>query len=122
MPRTKIIREKEHVENPTVNWAHANGCKLTYKMATIYARSWPDQLFLIPGGRPLFIEFKKPGEVPTEKQAHRIKQLRDLGYDVEVCDSKEQGIACVGAAMEAARLHASRRKVAPGARRRGAVP
>jgi len=122
MPRTKIIREKENVENPTRDWAHKNGCKLTYKMAATYTRDWPDRMFFIPGGRPLLIEFKKPGAEPTPKQAARIKELRELGYDVEVCDSKEQGIACVQSRLEAAALHDSRGKVAVGARRRRTVP
>lgn len=46
---------------------------------------WPDRLFLIPGGRPLFIEFKSAsGWTLTELQAHRIHLLRTAGYDAEV--------------------------------------
>ena len=37
---------------------------------------WPDRIFLIPGGRPFFIEFKAPGEEPNPRQAFRIKCLR----------------------------------------------
>lgn len=104
MPPKKIL-EKQHVEDPTCAWARRNGVALVYKMATVYDRSWPDRMFLIPGGRPLFIEFKRPGCVPTPKQQHRINELRELGYDVEVCDSKEQGIAVVRAALQAASVH-----------------
>jgi len=43
---------------------------------------WPDDIFLLPGGRPLFIEFKRAGRPPTKKQMYRIKQLRELGYRV----------------------------------------
>ena len=50
------------------------------------ASGWPDDLFLIPGGRPLLVEFKAPGKQPTALQEHRISELRGLGYDVRVCD------------------------------------
>jgi hypothetical protein len=118
----KLTLEKENVENPTVGWAKKNGCELVYKMSTQFTRDWPDRLFFIPGGRPLLIEFKRPGKAPTPKQAARIKQLKELGYDVEVCDNKEQGVALVRARLEAAAVHAPRRKVPTGARRRSSVP
>lgn len=47
---------------------------------------WPDFCFLIPGGRPWFVEFKAPGKKPTKRQEYRIRLLRDFGYDVSVCD------------------------------------
>lgn len=106
MPRSKRdTLEKPHVEDPAVRWAKSHGVKLVYKMAAVYDRSWPDRMFLIPGGRPLFIEFKRPGAKPTAKQWQRINELREIGYDVEVCDSKEQGIACVRAALRAASVY-----------------
>lgn len=52
---------------------------------------WPDVMFLIPGGYPLFIEFKALGKKPTEKQKVKIKILWDLDYDVYVCDNVEDG-------------------------------
>lgn len=122
MPRTKVVLEREDVENPAVNWAKKNGCELVYKMSTQFTRDWPDRLFFIPGGRPLLIEFKRPGKQPTPKQAARIKKLKELGYDVEVCDNKEQSIAVIRARLEAAAVHEKGRKVPAGTRRRGAVP
>ena len=56
---------------------------------------WPDRLFLIPGGRPLFIEFKKPGEEPEKIQLHRHEELRALGYDIEVHDTREGAINAI---------------------------
>ncbi len=52
---------------------------------------WPDDIFLIPGGKPLLIEFKAPGKEPTARQQLRIDMLLDLGYDVWVCDGIEAG-------------------------------
>lgn len=50
-------------------------------------RSWPDRCFFVPGGMPLIIEFKIPGEAPRPQQNERIELLRALGYRVEVCTS-----------------------------------
>ena len=41
---------------------------------------WPDRIFLIPGGRPLFMEFKRPGEFPRPLQYQRLETLVQLGY------------------------------------------
>lgn len=70
------------------------------------AVGWPDFLFLIPGGNPLFIEFKASGKRPTAMQARRIAQLRNLGYEVTVCDNPEDARAAILGAMETARLSA----------------
>lgn len=43
---------------------------------------WPDVLFLVPGGRPLFMEFKRPGKDLEPLQAERKSDLEKLGYDV----------------------------------------
>ena len=43
-------------------------------------RGWPDRMFLLPG-KPVFIEFKRRGEHPSDLQLYRIKQLTALGYD-----------------------------------------
>lgn len=63
---------------------------------------WPDVLFLIPGGRPLFIEFKATGKKPTAKQRKKIRLLRDEGYDVAVCDTIAAGKDLIFKAVEAA--------------------
>ena len=50
----------------------------------------PDRLLLFPGGRLAFCEVKAPGENPRPLQAHRLEQLRRLGFKVYVVDSVEQ--------------------------------
>ena len=50
-------------------------------------RSYPDRLFFMPGGKPLIIEFKIPGEAPRAQQRERIEMLVALGYRVEVVTS-----------------------------------
>jgi hypothetical protein len=59
---------------------------------------WPDRIFLgAVNCRPsvLFMELKATGKLSevTEIQAERHKELRDLGFTVEVCDDGALGIA-----------------------------
>ena len=65
-------------------------------------RGWPDRIFLIPGGRPLFIEFKRPGEEPEPLQLHRHRILRKLGYDIEVHDERQAALDAVRHARDCA--------------------
>ena len=57
--------------------------------------SWPDRIYLLPGGRPGFIEYKKPGEVPEPKQAYTHEVMRKLGYRVEVSCSIDEALAII---------------------------
>ena len=49
----------------------------------------PDRLVLFPGGRLVFVEMKAPGKKPRPLQIKRMKELEELGFDVEVIDSQE---------------------------------
>lgn len=71
-------------------------------------RGWPDRIFLIPGGRPLFIEFKRPGEEPRKLQQQRHRILRKLGYDVEVHEERHAALDAVRQARD--RAHPRRRR------------
>jgi hypothetical protein len=72
---------------------------------------WPDRLFLIPGGRPMLLEFKRPGKQPEPLQNHRLETLVNLGYlesiDAGWCDNFEEAMGRIGAhcarAVETAR-------------------
>ena len=61
---------------------------LVMKFVSPGKRGVPDRLF-IREGRILFIEFKREGETPRAQQERRIKELRDHGANVYVCDSLE---------------------------------
>ena len=50
----------------------------------------PDRVILLPGARIAFAELKAPGKTPRPVQAVRIRQLRDLGFQVYVFDCPEQ--------------------------------
>lgn len=49
----------------------------------------PDRLVLLPGGQIVFVELKAPGQKARKLQEYRHKQLRKLGFRVEIIDSIE---------------------------------
>lgn len=49
----------------------------------------PDRIILLPHGRIVFIELKAPGKKPRPIQIKRIKEIKELGFDVRVIDSIE---------------------------------
>ena len=50
----------------------------------------PDRMVCLPGGRVVFVELKAPGKPPRPLQIHQMGLLKQLGFRVEVIDSKEQ--------------------------------
>jgi hypothetical protein len=64
--------------------------------------SWPDRMFMIPGGKPFFIEFKRPGGKLSPDQAHMHDVLRGLGYDVAVAYSFDEAIALLSVVLSVA--------------------
>jgi hypothetical protein len=87
----------------TNDWAKKQGVQY---IRAHYGRGaavgWPDFIYLIPGGRPLFIEFKATGKRATRTQEWRIRILEELGYDVEVCDSPEGAKSAIEEAIRKA--------------------
>ena len=50
----------------------------------------PDRIILLPGGAVMFVELKRPGEQPRQRQLFVQSQLRKLGFTVAGCvDSPE---------------------------------
>lgn len=64
-------------------------------------RGWPDRMFLIPGGRPLFIEFKSVGAEPSAYQRLIHERLQYANYQIQVHDSAERAIAAIREAVDA---------------------
>lgn len=50
----------------------------------------PDRLLFLPGGRFVAVETKAPGKKPRKLQLYRHECLRELGFTVEVIDSKQK--------------------------------
>lgn len=53
----------------------------------------PDRLVLLPGGRLIFVETKRPGEEARALQKAVHRKLRDLGFAVLVIDNKDDVLA-----------------------------
>jgi hypothetical protein len=53
---------------------------------------YPDRIFFLPGGRPVFIEFKRPGGILSAKQRYQKKKLEGMGYPVFVAYSESQAL------------------------------
>lgn len=96
--RQAAVREAKRLGVPHDRKVKRPGCKAGY----------PDDEFYIPGGRPLLIEFKRPGREATPLQRERIKELRSLGYRVLVIDDPDAARSAILAAVEAARLPSTR--------------
>lgn len=56
---------------------------------------WPGAIFLLPGGKPLFVKFKSRGKNPTARQQQKIDILDEADYEVAVIDDIEEGINLV---------------------------
>lgn len=63
---------------------------LCLKILSLHITGLPDRLCLIPGGKILFVELKTTGKRPRRIQVYMHNKLRELGFRVEVIDSKEQ--------------------------------
>ncbi|WP_342767380.1 VRR-NUC domain-containing protein [Ammoniphilus oxalaticus] len=50
----------------------------------------PDRIVLIPGGKIIFVELKKPKQKLRPLQQKRKRDLEKMGFQVEVVDSIER--------------------------------
>jgi len=81
-----ISRAESSIEQSVVTRAAQYGIP-SIKLSI--GEGWPDRVFLLPGGRVFFIEFKRPGQKPTSLQLRRQSILRQLGFQVEVHDAAD---------------------------------
>ena len=56
-----------------------------------------DQIFIAPGGRVIFVEFKAEGKKPTAGQIREHIKLQNQGCRVHIIDSIEMGKEMVDA-------------------------
>jgi hypothetical protein len=90
------------IENKVASIAKAMGVP-SLKLNLTGNRGWPDRLFLVPGGRPLFIEFKRPGDDLRPLQQHRKETLQGLGYDAEAHDEVKAAVQAIKDAIRKAK-------------------
>lgn len=125
--KRKRILEGKHVEQPVVDYALETYGIKSLKLNTRGWSSWPDRVFFFPKPWLLFVEFKRPGEEPTENQRDLHIYLEGLGYDVHVIDNKEEGCKLIDLQARLARVAPARvskesHAVRNRAKRGGAVP
>jgi len=63
---------------------------------------YPDRIIWMPGGRPIFFEFKREGYEPSLKQSVIHAELCLLGYQVEVHTNADRALQSLARAVEAA--------------------
>jgi Holliday junction resolvase len=81
--------EEAKIERKLARWAKDNGC-LTYKFSSPANRGVPDRIFILPGGRVLFMELKAPGERPTALQKKHLEEIRNKGGFATWADNLEE--------------------------------
>jgi hypothetical protein len=91
--RRVIKRGKKEAtaENAVNRWCKENNIPHR-KLNGLGFSGWPDKMYPMPRGRMIFIEFKRPGEAPTELQWYVITMLRDRGFPVVICYTKEAAV------------------------------
>lgn len=88
---------ESEVKQKVFEWCEKRGVM----HAKLNRPGYPDDIFFVPGGRPLLLELKRPGGSPEPLQIHTIRKLELRGYDVGWTDSPQTAIA-----MLVERLHA----------------
>lgn len=95
------MRSEASIEREVVKWANLRGVD-SIKIETSSRVGFPDRLFFVNGGKPLFIEFKKSGKEATKKQLQVLRDLSLKSYDAIVCDNVDDAIKHLERRMEPA--------------------
>lgn len=95
---------------------------ISSKLVTPGDTGFPDQIFWLPGGRPLLIEVKRPGEEPSPKQIYQHNRLKQLGYYVEVHDNEVRAFQTIIRILETTQLSKEGHEILARARSMCAIP
>src|ERR1700761_2998510 len=80
--------------------AHALGCQwLRLSFLPGVAVGGPALMVLLPRGPVLFMECKAPRKTTTPMQDHRLKVLRELGFQTCVVDSADAASRAIASAL-----------------------
>lgn len=70
------------------------------KLERASERGFPDRTVFLPGGRTLFVEFKRPGGgAVSPQQRATLARLSALGHECHVCDNSDDAIDIFEAAL-----------------------
>lgn len=84
-----LVKELQ-IENKVVDYAKRRRW-IVLKLNNQWSKGWPDRLFISPTGVHVYIEFKRPGNVPTELQKKRMRDLKANMCNVYWADNVELG-------------------------------
>ncbi len=88
------MRLESEIEQRVTDYAKSRSC-VVLKLNVTGQVGWPDRMFLLPGKKTLFIEFKRPDEPVRKIQVYRGNKLAEYGFDYTVVDNVEQGCAAI---------------------------
>lgn len=80
---------EKHIEQKLVKAVKAVG-GIAPKLTSPGFDGMPDRLVLLPNGKIGFVEVKALGKKPRPIQESRIRQLRNLGFNVFVLDDTKE--------------------------------
>jgi hypothetical protein len=81
---------EKQIEASVCTYAKEQGC-LVYKFTSPQRAAVPDRLFIAPGGKVFFCEFKRTGLKPTPAQEREHMRLRGHRVSVWVIDNIADG-------------------------------
>jgi len=94
------LLETKSVQAPIIKWARERGI-LAIRFTPYGEKGWPDWILVLPNGKVLWVEFKKPEEEkPEPLQEYRHEQLRDYGQIVYVINDRDEGIKTIEAELD----------------------
>lgn len=102
------------IERRFVSWCAEQGLLQT----KLHKNGWPDRQIFLGVGYSFFIEFKRPGEKPTALQLWIHKLLKERGYHVYVCCSREEAIEVTKGEIRSQETSQERNRV-PGKKKTG---
>lgn len=82
------------VQGKIIKQLEAIGC-VVIKIIKANKNGIPDLLVLLPNGRAVFIEVKKPGGVASKLQQYYIELLRKQGFTAFICDDPQDAVSMV---------------------------
>jgi hypothetical protein len=90
---------EKQIEQAVCAYASTKGL-LVYKFASPNHLGVPDRVFLVPGGKVFFIEFKRRGLEMTPMQKREQTRIERMGSFVYVVDDVDRGKRLIDALIE----------------------
>jgi len=90
-----VLSERQ-IENRIVKYAKDQGW-LVIKLNPTWHKGLPDRMFLLPGGKIVFLELKKPGGRASPLQKYFIAWMKDLGHSAHVVDNYDEAVRILDA-------------------------